>query len=1181
VDFRILGPLEVSREGRPVTLGAQRHKALVCLLLVRANEVVSADRLVDELWRGAPPATARKALQVYVSRVRKALGAEVLETRAPGYVIRVEDGALDARRFERLVAEGRQALAGGDPARAAASLRKALALWRGPALADFVYEPFAQAEAGRLEELRLRCLEDRLEADLALGRHSDLVGELEALIDRHGSRERLCGQLMLALYRSGRQGEALDAYRQTRRRLVAELGIEPGPDLRSLERAILNQDPRLTFTPPPAVAAKAARPAGIFVGRDRELAELTGALDDVPRGRGSLFLLSGEPGIGKTRLAEEVAARASERGARVLSGRCWESGGAPAYWPWVQCLRVLVQEPEPATLAAQVGAGAADIAQIVPELHELLPDLRGPPPSVDPDGARFRLFEAITTFVRNAAGAQPIVLILEDFHAADASSLLLLRFVAGDLADAPVLVVVTVRDGDRASTEAFASNLAELVRSATVSHLPLQGLEREDVARLVQAGHGIDASEGLVAAIHERTDGHPLFVGEILRLLASEGRLDALPHEVRAVVGQRLGLLSRDCRQVLAVASVVGREFGTDVLARVSEVDPASLPDLLDEAIAARALAEVPGAVGRLRFAHALVREVLYDELPASRRMRLHRRVGDALEAIHAAELEPRLAALAHHFVLAAPIGAAAKAVDYSTRAAERAVAELAYEESVRLYEMALRAHELQAGTDEQTRCDLLLARGDAQTRSGDTGSARETFLRAADIARSAGMGERLARAALGYGGRFVSLPEDDARLLPLLEEALTALGEDDDALRARLLARLACARPYWGGSLTSRRRASAARSLEAVELARRLDDRATLAWALEARSVVLWGPDNVDELLVLSDEIVTLADAAGECEQAVNAHAMRSEVLLALGELPAARADLEAAARLAQELRLPSQRWHVAVHQIGLALLAGRFPEAQQLIERANRFGERAHRAEATWCAVVQRFPLLLEQGGLEEIRPALEALAAERPDETLLRCLLARLECELGHETQARATLELLARDGFAALTKDLSWLLAIALLAEVAALVGDAQRAALLYELLGPYASLVAGSPHCFTVGSASRYLGLLASVLSRPDEAVRHLEDAAAMNEKIAARPWHAHTKADHARVLLARDASGDRERAGDLLRDALSTYQELGMTASAGKVSTRLRQLAAQPLPETGAGPPRDVVPPRA
>src|SRR3954470_6533325 len=514
LDFRILGPLEVSRDGRPVVFGGRRPRALLCVLLLRANEVVSTDRLVEDLWAGAPPARARKALQVYVSRLRRALGDGVLETSSPGYVLRVGDGELDLWRCERLSAEGTQALALGNASRAGVALRDALGMWRGAALADVVYEPFAQAEVGRLEELRLRCLEDAIEAELALGRHAGLVAELEALTAVHRSRERLRGALMLALYRSGRQADALAAYRDGRRLLVDELGIEPGPELRSLESAILAQDPRLTWTARGTNADAAIAVAGDFVGRDRELTELVGAVREARRGCGSVLLLTGEAGIGKTRLAEEAAARARANGARVVCGHCWEAGGAPPYWPWLQCLRALARARDPAALIAQLGDAATDIAAIVPEFRELWHGAPRPPAD-GPEGARFRLFESVAALLRNASAAEPLVLVLEDLQAADSSSLLLLQFVARELADARVVIIATRRDtADRAVAAAFAGTLTELSRTGRFRHLALGGLERADVARLVQTAGGDAGGGGLVSEIYGRTDGHPLFVGE-------------------------------------------------------------------------------------------------------------------------------------------------------------------------------------------------------------------------------------------------------------------------------------------------------------------------------------------------------------------------------------------------------------------------------------------------------------------------------------------------------------------------------------------------------------------------------------------------------------------------------------------------------------------------------------------
>ena len=367
------------------------------------------------------------------------------------------------------------------------------------------------------------------------------------------------------------------------------------------------------------------------------------------------------------------------------------------------------------------------------------------------------------------------------------------------------------------------------------------------------------------------------------------------------MVSQRLDLLSEECQELLTVASVVGREFGIDVLATASGVEPAHVVDHLQEALAISTLLAVPSTPGRYRFAHEIVREVLYDELPAPRAMTLHRRVAEALESIYAAELDPHAAELAHHFAMAAPAGTASEAIRYATRAAERARDQLAYEESVRLFTTALRSHESQPDADAETRCELLLALGDAQTRAGDTASAQHSFLRAADIARQSGWADMLARAALGYGGRFVWEPDHERTqpLSRLLEEALGGLPEDS-LLRARVLARFACAAVcYWGGPVEARRRLQESRSREAVELARRLGDPATLGWALTARFLIMWGPDGLDEMLALADEIVRVAEQAGAWEELANGLAFRYEIHLTRGEVRQARRDLERHTRL------------------------------------------------------------------------------------------------------------------------------------------------------------------------------------------------------------------------------------------------------------------------------------------
>ena len=501
------------------------------------------------------------------------------------------------------MAAGREALAAGAPAVAAQRLEEALALWRGPALADLRYEEFAQAQIARLEDLRASALEDRITAELQLGRHKLLVGELEQLVAEHPYRERLAAALMTALYRSGRQADALQVYRRTRRLLVEELGIEPGRELKEVERAVLAQDAGLELAP----AATSAQPdpaspqgRGAFVGRQAEVGELLSGLQDALAGRGALFLIAGEPGIGKSRLAEELVVRARARGARVLVGRCWEAGGAPAYWPWVQSLRSYVGEVDPEDLREELGMGAAELVQLLPELRERLAELPQPP-SLDPETARFRLFDAVTGFLRRAAARRPLVLVLDDLHAADEPSLLLLQFVARSLTDSHLLVLAAYRDVDPNPCEPLVTMVAELTRERTTRRIALAGLGARDIDEFISVTTGFTPPAAVVATIHAQTEGNALFVDEVTRLLIAENALDddpvgvGIPQGIRDVIGRRMRRLSESCRETLVTASVLGREFSIGALAQMTGLEPREALEQLDEALAARAVSEVPG----------------------------------------------------------------------------------------------------------------------------------------------------------------------------------------------------------------------------------------------------------------------------------------------------------------------------------------------------------------------------------------------------------------------------------------------------------------------------------------------------------------------------------------------------------------------------------------------------------
>lgn len=906
-----------------------------------------------------------------------------------------------------------------------------------------------------------------------------------------------------------------------------------------------------------------------LVGRDGELDKLLAGIDDAIAGSGRLFLLAGEPGIGKSRLADEAAARARDRGMTVAWGRCWESGGAPAYWPWVQSLRTLVRGLSREDLRSCLGAGAPFMAQVVGEIAEILPDV-GPPPPMEAEGGRFRLFDAVATFLRNAATGQPLMLILDDLHFADAPSIVLLRFVARDLDESRVLVLGAYRDIELDRSHQLAVAVTELSREPATRHLRLPGLSEAGVGRLIQQTTDVTPEEPVVAAVRQYTAGNPLFVGEVARLLAAEGRLErtgdhaelalAVPEGIREVIGRRVTSLPEQCGSALRLASVLGREFSLPPLERLCGIPATELLDILDESIAARLVAEVPDALGRLRFTHALIRDAVYEGIPAGQRVRLHERAGEALERFYQQDLDPHLAELAHHFLAAAPGGEVSKAVSYAKRAGRRAIAQLAWEEAARLFRMALAALDLgpTAGAD-RARCRLLLALGDALSRMAERRAAWEELHRAADIARQHGMAEELGRAALAYAGRFtneLATPE----VITLLQDARAMLTGHPGPLRVRVLARLAAAlrdRPS--------REPREALSREAVAAARALDDPSTLAYALSCRAAALMGPGDPQGRLAIAEELRSAARTVQDKEQEHEGEVHRALVFLETGRIQEYRQAVEAMQRLAAELREPTALWDVNNLQAILALLEGRFADAETLIDSGIRFGSSSEPWDAIACSHAQLFTLRCEDGRLAEIEPAIRRSAEEFPTRPLFRCLLARLLTELGDEDGARLVFDALAINRFGVIPVNNDLLLSLAHLAEVAWFLRDADRAAVLHELLLPYTGLVVDTVES-SLGAVDRYLGLAALTTGDLQTAERRLQDAVHLNARIGAQPWAARTQADLAILLLTRDQPGDRERATELLETALGTARQLSMTVFAQHVGDVLARAGGDGLP---------------
>jgi tetratricopeptide (TPR) repeat protein len=689
----------------------------------------------------------------------------------------------------------------------------------------------------------------------------------------------------------------------------------------------------------------------------------------------------------------------------------------------------------------------------------------------------------------------------------------------------------------------------QLRREHYYETIELRGLDEADTTALI-GEFGTDAMpEQVNRALWEETKGNPFFLEEMVRHLgaghASAGSNGApwpleLPEGIREVIGRRLATLSERTGEVLTTAAVIGREFRIELLEALGSYDEDELDDVVEESVNAHVIAEIPGVYGRCSFTHSLIRQTLYDGLTGTRRARLHLRVAEALERLEAGAPEPPLAELAHHFCLAPPARGASKAVEYAERAAEQAGKQLAYEEAARLYELALHALE-QSGADGQRRCELLLACGDAQIKAGDSIAARGTFRQAADVARALGSARLLTLAALGYGqvGQMAGGVVDET-VVRLIEEALAAVGDSDPALRARLLARLAMELSF---SEQTERRAEL--SSEAVDIARRAEDASGLGFALVARHWSLWGPQNVQERLATTNDLLALAERSGDERLAMQGHRWRMMDLLELGEMDAVDIEIDAYKQIAARRRRLSDELYLHLYRAMRLLFAGDFDEGQTEGNEAARVGDRIQDTNTGNATLLLSLTYRRERGGLERLEGPVRFYVERFATIPGWRCVLAWLLAETGKSDEAREILDSFVTDGFHGLPLDGIWLGAVAYLAEAAAVLGDPTHAAALHERLEPYADrnvAIGWASTC--AGSASRHLGLLADLLGRRDEAIARLETALAMNERMRARPWVVHTQVALARVLA--QAPADRERAAELFDAALAEARAVGM-----------------------------------
>ena len=744
--YRVLGGLAVEADGgRLPDLGGRKQRAVLAALLLDLGRAIPAERLIDQVWGGAAPPRAEASLQAYVSKLRRLLeperpngaGHTVLVTEPGGYRLVAERDDVDLSLFDDLRLAGTASQAAGDHAAAERFYDEALGL-HAPLLPELAGEAWVADAAARLDAAYAEVLDGAFDAKLALGGGRELVGDLEAAVAAHPFRERLHGHLALALYRAGRQTDALRSLADARRVLAEEIGIEPGPDLRRLEADILAQalhldGPLATIDlSSPGHAVPAERPAAsdtgsTLVGRDAEVAWLAEAARVAAGGHGRVVVISGEPGIGKTRLAEEIVRTATADGFVVAWARCHESAASAPYWGYTQIAEQL--------LAAGV---------VSDDARDGISAAGGGVHTIDPGADRPTLHSTMVAALRSTT--RPVLLVADDLQWADASSLRALEFVAGSLASVPVLLVATVRPVGPDALPALVGCLAELARATGSRRIDLRGLSGADVRTwLGRRTDGPPVDDDVARFVHERTGGNPFFVGEVVELLAQQDRLIDLaaarsagvPAAAVDVVRRRVGMLPPATQPLLAVASVLGVTIELDLLAHVTGTTIGDALDSLDPAVEAGLLVEDPTGPARLRFAHALVADALAAELSVARRARLHASAMTAVEELRAGNLDDHLATLVHHGRVGAAAGVASRAFDHAIRAARIADERGAYEVAAGYWHDARQLIDLARPGDRQARFDVLVELGQALRLADDVVPAQQALLEAIAVAEA------------------------------------------------------------------------------------------------------------------------------------------------------------------------------------------------------------------------------------------------------------------------------------------------------------------------------------------------------------------------------------------------------------------------------------------------------------
>ncbi|MEV3920368.1 BTAD domain-containing putative transcriptional regulator [Actinomadura coerulea] len=1093
---RVLGAFGAEVAGTAADLGGHRQRSVLARLVAARGRMVPADRLVDDLWAGTAPPRAAAGLQSFVSHLRRALEpdrpprtpARVLVTEPPGYALRLPDGAVDAWRFDALIDEAAEPAA-ADPREALRRAEAALAEWRGPAYAEFADLPWAAAEAARLDERRRLAAERRAEAMLRLGSAAEAVPDLETHAAANPLREEAWRLLALALYRAGRQGDALAALRRARAVLTEQLGVDPGPALRRLESDILAQEPALGAPERPAPhrpvlrIAPTPRPAEgpAFVGRVQELARLEEAAGNAAAGRGGVVIVCGDAGMGKTALAERLARDLAGRGWTCAWGTAPETAGAPAAWPWAELLRELANVAPPAGgLAGRLGP--------------LLDDSVIGRGDADVVTGRFRLHLAVGDYLAELADTAPLLLVLDDLHWADEETLALLIRLAGRLRDRRVLLLATFRQTE--VPDGLAAALAALARHEP-ARIELAGLSPAEVAALVRdtCATGLDDEE--LSAIAERTGGNPFFTRETARLLDAEG-LPAATRRVPAGVGdvlrRRVARLPGPVQTVLRDAAVIGRDTDLRVLADLAG-DEETVIDAVEAGLAAGLVTEP--APGRIRFAHALVRDTLYAAVSRARRTRVHGRVAAALER----HLPGEVAAIAHHYLEAGTDPD--KAVRYARRAAAAAEARFAHGAAADLWARAvdtLRARGPEAARD---RLEAEVAAIRSSALAGQIVDARARRIAAIADARAFGDVRLLARIIVAFDVPTLWTSREygtlDLTVVEATGEALASVPESEPESRVRLLTTLAIESE---GEQHDRGAAAAA---AALRLARALGSPELIALALNGAYINAYrSAEGLSERRRFASELLDLAVEHDLGTYRVLAHLQLQQTSVAALDLPAAHRHRAEGRRLAEQYGLPLLAriadWYTALVR---AFAAGPEEAERAFAEVGGSIGRTRIWFSERGMVLLGPFCLRLVQGRAEEAMEEAAWLHEQWRHVAATADIYALTLASAGRVPEARRVVAgagPVRLDYFFDLTMAVRGLRAVAL--------DDRPLAEEAYAALLPYEGHFSGGATAVaTVGPVAQVLGDLARFLDRPAEvAAAHYRTAAEVADRLEAPFW---------------------------------------------------------------------------